>query len=70
MDRYFSDKANEDYQEWRKTDKKIFKKINDLIEAAMVMAKHSNIEYKMYAASAIMKSRILEPGTITMKYPE
>ena len=39
-------------------------------EAAMVMAKHSSIEYKMYAASAIMKSRILEPGAASMKYPD
>ena len=32
MDRYFTNKADKDYQEWRKMDKKAFRKINDLID--------------------------------------
>ena len=33
MDRYFSVQADEEYQDWQKTNKKIFKKINDLIDS-------------------------------------
>jgi len=32
MNRYFSARADKDYQEWRKIDKKAFMKINDLID--------------------------------------
>jgi len=32
MNRYFTVKADKDYQEWRRTDKKTFKKINDFID--------------------------------------
>lgn len=32
MDRYFTAIADKDYQDWCKTDKKLFKKINDLID--------------------------------------
>ena len=33
MERYFSDQADKEYQAWRESDKKIFKKINDLIDS-------------------------------------
>ena len=32
MDRYFSAKADEEYRSWAKNDKKIFKRINDLVD--------------------------------------
>ena len=32
MNRYFTAKADKDYQDWRKTDKKTFSKINDLVD--------------------------------------
>ena len=32
MNRYFTDTADEDYKEWLKTNKRVFKKINDLLE--------------------------------------
>jgi len=32
MERYFSDQADKEYQEWAKSDKKALKKINDLID--------------------------------------
>ena len=33
MVRYFSVQADEEYQDWQRTNKKIFKKINDLIDS-------------------------------------
>jgi toxin YoeB len=32
MNRYFSARADKDYQEWRKSDKNTLKKINELID--------------------------------------
>jgi toxin YoeB len=32
MERYFSVQADKEYQAWRKSDKTIFKRINDLID--------------------------------------
>ena len=32
MDRYFAAQSDEEYRSWAKSDKKIFKKINDLID--------------------------------------
>ena len=32
MDRYFTAIADKDYQGWCKTDKKLFKRVNDLID--------------------------------------
>jgi len=32
MERYFSAQADEEYRSWAKSEKKIFKKINDLID--------------------------------------
>lgn len=47
-------------------------KIDDVVvkakaEAATVMATHSGVEYKMYAGSVIMKSRILEPSPVVLQ---
>ena len=33
MERYFTNQADEEYQTWRKSDKKIFKRINKLIDS-------------------------------------